>query len=90
MAEVLDLIADAARERLDLRRELRALTAQARLSRWIVSSLPPAILLILAVISPSYLHPLFTTAAGFVALAIATGLVLAGSFVMRLLVPNEE
>lgn len=90
MAEVLDLIANAARERLDLRRELRALTAQARLSRWIVSCLPPAILLILAVISPSYLHPLFHTMAGLIVLSIATALVLAGSSVMRLLVPNEE
>ena len=31
MAEVLDLIASSARERLDLRRDLRALTAQARI-----------------------------------------------------------
>lgn len=90
MAEVLDLIANAARERLDLRRELRALTAQARLSRWIVSSLPPAILVILALISPSYLHPLFHTVAGFIVLSLATALVLAGSFAMRLLVPDEE
>jgi tight adherence protein B len=90
MGEVLDLIANAARERLDLRRELQALTAQARLSRWIVSLLPPAILAILALIAPSYIHPLFHTLAGLIVLLIATGLVLAGSTVMRMLVPNEE
>jgi tight adherence protein B len=90
MAEVLDLIADAARERLDLRRELRALTAQARFSRWIVSALPAGILAILALLTPSYLGPLFHTTGGLIALSIATALVLTGSFVMRLLVPNEE
>jgi tight adherence protein B len=90
MAEVLDLIAAGARERADLKRELRALTAQARMSRWIVSGLPPALLLALWAIAPSYLRPLFHTVAGVLALCVATVLVMLGSFVMRLLVPMED
>jgi tight adherence protein B len=89
MAEVLDLIADGARERADLRRELRALTAQARMSRWIVTALPPAVLGALAVVRPSYLHPLLHTTPGVFALCLATGFVVLGSFVMRILVPPE-
>jgi tight adherence protein B len=89
MAEVLDLIAAGARERADLRRELRALTAQAKLSRWIVTMLPPAILAVLMLIRPSYLRPLFHTTGGIIALCIGTGLVMLGAFVMRLIVPSE-
>jgi tight adherence protein B len=89
MAQVLDLIAAGARERLDLRRELRALTAQAKLSRWIVTMLPPAVLVLLYVIRPSYLWPLFHTTGGIIALGLGTGLVVLGSYVMRILVPSE-
>jgi tight adherence protein B len=89
MAEVLDLIADAARERSELRRELRALTAQARMSRWIVTLLPPAVLGILLLVRPSYLHPLFHSTGGIIALLLATSLVVLGSVVMRILVPAE-
>jgi tight adherence protein B len=89
MAEVLDLIAAGARERADLRRELRALTAQARMSRWIVTMLPPALLGVLALIRPSYLRPLFHTTGGIVAMCLGVGLLVLGSFVMKLLVPTE-
>src|SRR2546421_328345 len=80
---------DAARERSELRRELRALTAQARMSRWIVTLLPPAVLGILLLVRPSYLHPLFHSTGGIIALLLATSLVVLGSLVMRMLVPAE-
>jgi tight adherence protein B len=90
MAEVLDLIAGGARERVDLKRELRTLTAQARMSRWIVTGLPPTLVLALWAIAPGYLRPLFHTVAGMLVLCAATVLVVLGSFVMRLLVPMED
>jgi tight adherence protein B len=89
MAEVLDLVAAGARDRADLQRELRALTAQARMSRWIVSGLPLTLVLAIWAIAPSYIRPLFHTTAGVVAVCAATVLVMLGSFVMRLLVPME-
>jgi tight adherence protein B len=89
MAEVLELIAEGARERADLRREIRTLTSQARMSRWIVTGLPVAVLGLLLLIRPAYLSPLVHTTAGIVVLCVATGMVLLGSFVMRLLVPQE-
>jgi tight adherence protein B len=89
MAAVLDLIAAGVRERADLRRELDALTAQARLSRWIVSGLPFGILGLLALVRPAYIGPLFHTTGGVIALCLAIGLVLLGSFVMRLIVSAE-
>jgi tight adherence protein B len=90
MAEVLDVIAAGARERADLRRELRALTAQARMSRVIVTALPVAVLALLSAVNPSYMSPLFTTTGGIIVLCMAGGLVMMGWFVMRALVPGEE
>jgi tight adherence protein B len=89
MAEVLDRVADAVRERAELRRELHALTAQARLSRWIVTALPPAVLLLISVINPSYVAPLYHTAQGQLLLVVAAAMVIAGSLVMKQLVRVE-
>jgi tight adherence protein B len=83
MAEVLDRVADGVRERAELRRELHALTAQARLSRWVVSLLPPAVLGVVEIVNPDYLRPLFKTTGGMVMLAVAVGMLILGSLVMR-------
>jgi tight adherence protein B len=82
MAEVLDRVAEAVRERAELNRELRTLTAQARGSRWIVTMMPPALLAIIDLLNPTYVNPLFNTSTGRVLLVVALGLILAGSFVM--------
>jgi tight adherence protein B len=89
MAAVLDHVADGVRERTDLGRELRSLTAQARLSRWIVTLLPPALLLLISIVNRSYVQPLFHTTTGVLLLLIATGLVIAGSVVMKIIVNVE-
>lgn len=89
MAAVLDHVAQGVRERIDLRRELRSLTAQARLSRWIVTLLPVALVTFMAIVNPAYLSPLIHTTAGVVLLVLATCLVIAGSLVMKMLVNVE-
>jgi tight adherence protein B len=83
MAAVLDQIAEGVRERMELRRELRSLTAQARLSRWVVTLLPPMLLLFILVINGSYVRPLFHTSTGVLLLLIATSMVVTGSLVMK-------
>jgi tight adherence protein B len=83
MAEVLERVADSVRERQELRRELKALTAQARLSRWVVTGLPPAVAGVIAVINPKYIEPLFTTSTGVTLLFVAAGLLTCASLVMR-------
>ena len=83
MADVLERVADGVRERADLRRELVSLTAQARLSRWVITGLPPGMVVILAIVHPNYLSPLFQTTTGQILLALATGMVVVGSLIMR-------
>lgn len=82
MAEVLDRVAEAVRARAELNRELRAMTAQARLSRWFVTLIPPALLVVIEVLNPNYLEPLFNTGTGHVLLVVALALVVGGSAVM--------
>ncbi len=89
MAEVLDRVAEAVRERSELNRELRALTAQARGSRWVVSSLPPLLLGAIALLNPNYLKPLFDTSTGEILLVVAALMLVGGSLVMGRVVRIE-
>lgn len=89
MAAVLDLVAGGVRDRMELRRELRSLTAQARLSRWVVTMLPPMLLVVIGLIDSAYLRPLFETSTGLLLLFVALGMVITGSLVMRAIVDVE-
>jgi tight adherence protein B len=89
VAEALDRVADGARERADMRRELSAMTGQARISSWVLTALPPLLLFAIVVIAPSYARPLLHTVAGFVVLVFAGLMVVAGWFVMKKIVRVE-
>jgi len=82
MAEVLDRVIENIRARQEILRLVRTLTAQGRLSRWILSLLPVFVLLILLLINPDHLQPLFHRLAGQIALVIATIMVVIGSLVI--------
>jgi tight adherence protein B len=82
-AEVIDLVASTVRERIEIRRMVRGLTAQGRLSGGILSMLPVAMLIFISVINPTYVHPLFHSTPGLIALGVAIGLVAAGGLVMK-------
>jgi tight adherence protein B len=82
-AEVLDRVADTVRERFELRRLVRTLTTQGRMSRWILTSLPVLLLGVISVLNPEYVEPLFTRQYGRVLLVVAAVMVTAGSLVIR-------
>ena len=85
-AEVLDRVTDTIRERFELRRMIRTLTAQGRMSRWVVSLLPLFLLLVITLLNPSYMHVLYATTGGRIALVFATAMVIAGSMVIKRIV----
>ncbi|HKA27485.1 MAG TPA: type II secretion system F family protein [Gaiellaceae bacterium] len=85
-AEVLDRVVENIRERQALRRLIRTLTAQGRMSRWIVSFLPVALLLLISAINPSYMKPLFTHTSGHVILVVGAVMIVAGSLVIKRIV----
>ncbi len=88
-AEVLDTVVETIRERAEVRRLLRTLTAQGRMARWILTALPVAVAGLLTLIQPDVMRPLFTTSAGFLALTVAGLMVIAGSFVIQRIVDIE-
>lgn len=85
-AEVLDRVVETVRVRMELRRLVRTLTAQGRLSRWILTALPIGIALVLSVINRGYMNPLFNTGAGKFLLVVAVVMVTAGSLIIGKLI----
>lgn len=69
LAEVLDNISYTIRERIRIQGEIRTLTAQGRISGWIIGLIPPILILMLLILNPSYMKPLFATQAGLIMLA---------------------
>jgi tight adherence protein B len=85
-AEVLDRVVENVRARLELRRLVRTLTAQGRMSRWVLTFIPVALGLILTLINPGYLDPLFEHGSGRAMLIFAGVMITAGSLVIRKIV----
>lgn len=80
LAEVLDTVAETVREREALRRQIRTLTAEARLSAYILIGLPFALLALMLLTSPTYIGALFTTTSGWMIVATAALMLSVGSF----------
>jgi tight adherence protein B len=88
-AEVIDRVAETVRERFDLRRMIKTLTTQGRMSRWIVSALPVFIIVVFQIENPHYLHPLVASTGGKIVLGFAAAWATAGSFVIKKIVEIE-
>jgi tight adherence protein B len=88
-AEVIDQVAETVRERFDLKRLIKTLTTQGRMSRAIVSALPVFIFVVIRLESPDYFHPLTSTTGGRVVLGLAALWAVLGSLVIKRIVEIE-
>jgi tight adherence protein B len=79
---LLDLAASV-QERLQFQVAVRALTAQARYSAWVLGALPFVVLAFMAFGSPQYIAPLFETSGGHALLLFAAALLAVGLFSIR-------
>lgn len=86
LAEVLDTVADTVREREAVRRQVRVLSAEGRLSAGIIAALPFLIALYIAKVNPGYLNTLFDSAMGIAMVAVASLLMTSGVLWMRKMV----
>ncbi|MDH4113765.1 MAG: type II secretion system F family protein [Actinomycetota bacterium] len=86
LAEILDNVADTLRERAMMRRQIRVLTAEGRLSAWVLTGLPIAIGVYMYAVNPDYIGLLFTTKLGLFMLGTAVILLVLGIFWMRKIV----
>jgi Flp pilus assembly protein TadB len=83
LAEVLLTIAGTIRERAFLRRQVQALSAEGRLSAYVLVALPLLVGTWLFISSPNYMRPLYTTSTGKLMLLGAGGLLVIGAVWMR-------
>ena len=83
LAEVLTTIVGTIRERGFLRRQVRALSAEGRMSAWILVALPIVMGSYLFLVNRKYMRPLYTTPEGLAILVLAVLLVIVGAFWMR-------
>lgn len=83
LSEVLDMIAQTIRDRVKLKGEIRTLTAQNKLSAWIVGLLPIVISFALTLVNPQYLEPLFTELLGQILIGLAIIMMIMGALVLK-------
>ncbi|MBT1001582.1 type II secretion system F family protein [Paenarthrobacter sp. DKR-5] len=83
LAEVLDQVGQTIRERNQIRRQIKALSAEGRMSAVVLGGLPFGMGAVLFVISPSYISKLVETPIGLVLLAIGAVLLVIGSLWLR-------
>ncbi len=82
LAELLEKTNGTIRDRIKLARQVKALTAQSRLSALIVGVMPFILAFLLESMSPGYLTPLVTTETGKTLFVLAVVLQLAGIVIM--------
>jgi tight adherence protein B len=83
LAELLNAVAQTIRERYTLRRQVRALSAEGRLSSVILTVLPFIMFFALLTFNPTFLAPLFSTALGLAMLSGAAILMIVGVVWMK-------
>jgi len=89
LATLLDTVADTMQKRERIRAEIRALTAEGRLSGIILGLLPPVAGVLLFLVAPEYMKTLFNEALGIAAVIAAGGLAIVGWFWLRKIVDIE-
>ena len=89
LSEILATTTETLRERAYLHRQVRTLSAEGRMSAYILMALPFAVTAVLLVIRPEYLTVLWTTPIGLTCVAVGLLMLTAGWFWMRAVVKVE-
>jgi len=83
LARILDGISHTIRQRVQIKSQIGAMTAQMRASGWIITLLPFIVAAILNIITPSYFRLMFTEPAGRVLLVMAGISIVIGNLLVR-------
>lgn len=86
LAHILDTISDTIQDRIRMRREVHTLTAQGRMSGWILAALPIALASLISITNPGYLEPLFKDRIGQMAIMGAAVMIIVGFIVIQRIV----
>jgi tight adherence protein B len=83
LAEILDTIAYTIRERVRIKGQIRAMTAQQRFSGYVVSLLPFILGVVMFVINPNYIGRMFVEPCGIIMLVVGGLMIVAGYMIIR-------
>jgi tight adherence protein B len=83
LAEILDNLSYVIRERFKIMRQVRVYTAQGRLTMVLLMGLPPLIVVIMLMMNPGFIHPLFADPIGHTLVVAGITLQTVGYFVIR-------
>jgi tight adherence protein B len=86
LAEILDNVSDTLRERAQMRRQIRVLTAEGRLSAWVLAILPFTLAIYMLAVNPDYIALLVTTQVGLIMTGVGGVLMVLGILWMRKIV----
>jgi len=90
LAEILEVISHTVRERIKLKGEIRVLTAQGRVTGYIIAGLPVALLGFLMVVNPDYAGQLFRNRmCGWPMLGCGAGMIAMGAAAIQKIVDIE-
>jgi tight adherence protein B len=80
LAEVLDQVGETIRERSQIKGQVKALSAEGRLSAYILVALPIGMFLYMSVVNTTYISTLYTSFIGWIMLGVAVLILSVGSF----------
>jgi len=83
LAEILDNLSYVIRERFKILRQVRVHTAQGRLTMVLLMALPPTIVVLMLMLNPGFIRPLFTDPLGHALIVGGITLQTMGYFVIR-------
>jgi len=83
LAEALSNLSSVIRARKMMREKVSALSGEAVASAGIIGSLPPVVILLISLVSPAYMQPMFETQKGHIMLGVGVGVMGLGILVMR-------
>ena len=86
LARVLDSISHTIRQRVQVKAQTMALTAQARASGWVITLLPVVVAGLLYLIAPDYFRVMTTEQLGLALLGVAGVMIFLGNFLIRRIV----
>ena len=89
LAEVLDNLANVIRERFQVKRQVRVLTAHGRITGWVLAAFPPALAVAMFVMSPGHLNVMVEDPLGVRMIVGAIAMQIIGTLLIRKLVNIE-
>ncbi len=86
LAGIFDMVADTVRQRQQFQRKIRSLTAMGRMSAYVLLGLPIFLAVVLSLLNPEYMSPLYHTRTGHTLIVVGSVMMVFGTLVLKKIV----